>query len=149
MRNGTGELQNFLAERDVRYLGLAPEVTPSAKSAWQYFVRAAVPVTERTRNGDIEQLEMAFSRLSDRLALFRRMPVLLTISDFTCPWARVDIPERGSLVQRLSLVPNEPCFILAPESGEFILGVDTEEWEYQLIAARWSNDGLFVPWSAT
>jgi hypothetical protein len=143
------QLRDFLAERGVRFLGLAPEVAPPAKSAWRYVVRASVPVTERIPGDDIVRLDTAFQRLSERLSLLDRMPVLLAISNFNCPWARVEVLERDSLVQRLSVVPDEPCFILAPESGKFILGVDTEEWEYQLIAARWSDEGTFVPWLAT
>lgn len=149
MNDELDQLRKFLAERSVHFLGLAPEVAPTVKSAWRYFVRASVPVTERVPGNDIARLDAAFQRLSDQLSLFDRMPVLLAISDFNCPWARVDIPQRTSLVQRLSVVSDEPCFILAPESGEIILGVDTEEWEYQLIVARRSDDGNFVPWSPT
>lgn len=111
-------------------------------------VSTRIPVTEVTPRATSVSSPCA-KKLSDQLSLFDRMPVLLAVSDFSCPWARVDIRQRASLVQRLSVISDEPCFILAPESGKFILGVDTEEWEYQLIVARWSDDGDYVPWSPT
>lgn len=149
MNDEPEQLRKFLSERDIRPRGLALGITPSAQTAWRYVARRSVDVTKRVPGEDILQLDAAFQSISAQLSLFQRMPVLLSISGFGCPWVRVEIPQRASLVQRLSVVPNEPSFILAPESGKIILGVDTEEWEYYLIAARWSNGTAFVPWSAT
>lgn len=70
---------------------------------------------------------------------------MLSVSGFGAPWARVEFAELDSLIQKVCVYPEEPRFILFSELERKLLAVDTEEWDFLLIAARWSEDGLFVP----
>ena len=145
MKDRRDELLDFLHARGIHCVGFEENVVPTAQTAWRYTARDSVKLLDRIPTDDIERLETAFHRAAGKLSLFSRMPVLLSVSGFGCPWARVEISDPAALIQSVSVYPDDPRFILASETASEILAVDAQEWGFLLIAARWTDDGLFVP----
>lgn len=145
MTDKRGPLRDFLRERDIHCLGFKEDVVPTAESAWRYVARSSVTVLDKIPVDDIERLNAAFCRAALDMSFSGGAPLLLSVSGFGALWARVDISELDALIQKVCVYPDEPRFILFSELEGKLLAVDTEEWDFLLIAARWSGDGPFVP----
>lgn len=145
MKDRRGDLLGFLHGRGIHCVGFEENVSPTAQDAWRYTARDSVTLLDRIPVDDIKRLESTFHRAAEMLSLFSRMPVLLSVSGFGCPWARVELLDPASVIEKISIYPDDPRFILASEISRKILAVDSQEWGFLLIAAQWTDDGLFVP----
>lgn len=145
MKDKRDGLLNFLHARGIHCLGSEEDVAPTAQAAWRYTARDSVILLDKIRTDDIERLEATFHRVALKMSFSGGVPLLLSVSGFGAPWARVEFAEFDSLIQKICVYPEEPRFILFSELEGRLLAVDTEEWDFLLIAARWSDDGLFVP----
>lgn len=144
MQNKLNELKEFLQERHINFLGVAEGVIPSALDAWlKYVVLGSVKVNEKVPIEEMEKLELAFDQWMKKLSL-DPSDLLLSIEGFPAPWVRADLTQASSIIKNLRTIPGEPSFILASESERVMLAVDTEEWDYLLIAAKWEEDGRIV-----
>lgn len=120
----------------------APEV--SALDAWRYVARASVQVHRYVRRSDRQDLEPAFLDLVDQVGLALD-GVVVSFGADASPWVEVDLADRTEIVDLLSLIGGQPSFLLASPTSRVLLAVDTEEWDYWLIAASWSPDGVLSP----
>lgn len=118
---------------------------PTAESAWGYVARNSVTILDKIPADDIGRLNAAFCRAALKMSFSGGAPLLLSVSGFGALWASVEFSELESLIQKVCVYPEEPRFVLFSELEGKLLAVDTEEWDFLLISARWSGDDSFVP----